>query len=148
METTLWNVAFGLMAGVVGWTVAEFFGQPFRRGVDLIARVRVEMIRYANLRLPLKENREDPSSPAVENNFMEEDKARLITAQDTFRGLGAELRALAETEPAATFVLKLFGRDLRAAATGLIGLSNSNEYGGRRHFQVRTIEKALCFKSA
>ena len=43
------DIAFGLAAGVLGWTVAEFFGKPFRRGLDLVSDARTSTILHANV---------------------------------------------------------------------------------------------------
>jgi hypothetical protein len=142
---TLWDVAFGLAAGVVGWAAAEFFVKPFRRGLDLVTAVRVEMIRYGNLRLPFKENRDEPMEPIPTQGFSDEDEKRLETAQMVFRDLGAQALAFAETEFIAHHVLKWLRRDLGAAASGLIGLSNTDAKGSTYHWQKETVEKAIWF---
>jgi len=132
------GIAFGLIAGVIGWTAAEFFGKPIRRGIDLVLDARVEVVRHGNE--PALTLGRTPIGPKSEHE-------RLKKAQDAFCELGAKFHAFAKTEYIATRALSLLGLDLLEAATALIGLSNTmHEYGSASAMFFDRVEHALRFK--
>jgi hypothetical protein len=143
---TIASVFLGLAAGLLGWIFAEFFGKPFRRGLDLVFTARTELYRYANVRLPWKENREKPDAPIRVEGFSDRERDQLAKAQATYRDLGVQFAAFAETEPIADFMLGLFGRDLKAASAGFIGLSNTDQDGQKLHHQMKTVQRGLGIK--
>lgn len=110
------SVAFGLIAGVIGWFAAEFFGKPLRRGLDLCERTRKETIRHGSIITR--------GSPALLNVDPGE-RTRLREAADMYREVGAELQAFAKTEPLATWALERFWRcQVHEAGIALVAVSN------------------------
>jgi hypothetical protein len=128
---TISGIALALVAGVVGWIVAEFFGKPLRRGLALIEETRKDIIRYGNVSGSTYQRGPAGHLRDVQLSHLAVD--RLRTAQEAYRDLGAKLQAFAKTEPIATWVLKRCGLHVYEAGVVLIGLSNSiHEYGSRR----------------
>lgn len=144
---TLTDIAFGLVAGVLGWLIAEFIVRPVRRGLDAFAEGQVELLRYGNVRAKVQERDEASPKLAPVEDFTGEDEKRLAKAQETFRDIGARLLALAQTERLPSAILRLFGYDAEVAGRAMIGLSNTiHAYGkSRAHFAAEA-EKTLRLK--
>lgn len=80
---TLSGIAFGLIAGVIGWIVAEFLGKPLRRGLALIEKGRKELIRLGNVPPTTLETSLLPGGVGIAPTL--EQRARTEAARDTFR---------------------------------------------------------------
>ena len=139
----------GAIGAALGWTISSFIGNPLRKFFDLRGEVIRRLIEFANVPARWKEIADDSgakSGERIEIELAENEIARLEEAQRTFRDLASQMRAFAENEPLALWLVRLRYNPLKASA-GLIGLSNTYDtYGGTKAFQRKTIETALRIK--
>lgn len=141
------TVILGILTGSIGWLATEFFAKPFRRGIDLVADVKMQAVMHGNVRDRAAERDGSPDA-VTPTGISEADDKRLREAESEYRKLGAKLMAFCVTEPFAARCLKRFGYDIDAASRALIGLSNSvGVYGRMRTEHTARIEKSLSFKT-
>ena len=146
---TLTSIAFGLISGFIGWILTEFFAKPFRRGMDLVIEVRTKAIIYGNVPAKYQSQAADGNGPYVPTDAANEDLARLRSAEEGYRELGAKLQAFAKTEPLATWGLRLFGLKVAEAGVALLSVSNTlGVYGLERRNSMARLEAALRMHSS
>ena len=133
-----------IAAALISWIVFNTIGKPLLRFFDLRTEVRRTMILYDNVRARWREN---VRVLAMGDEDMTPDNfERLQEAENQYRDLASQVRALADTQSPTCTVLRWFGFDVRKASSGLIGLSNTvNTYGKTRAFQKQAINEALKF---
>jgi hypothetical protein len=123
------NLATGFCGGIAAWFFTNYFGGPVLEFWKLRSEVHRFLYYYANISF----NRPPPS------RYVEE-------ARMCFRSLGARLDALHATSPRLVgwgFVWRKY--DLKIAASGLTGLSNSlapQREAQALHFRVKA-QRAL-----
>ena len=133
----------------LGWGVSSFVGSPVRKFFDLRGEIIRRLTEFANVRARYKvlpdgslgvgglEELGQISDPEI---------ARLEEAQRTLRDLASQMRAFAENEALAAWVVRRLYDPIHASA-GLIGLSRSYDtYGKDRAFHRETVVKALRIK--
>jgi hypothetical protein len=105
------------------------------------------MILYDNVRARWRQADEGVRVSAVGAEDMTPDNfERLQEAENQYRDLASQVRAFADTQSPTCTVLRWFGFDVRKAASGLIGLSNTiNTFGKTRAFHKEAINGALKF---
>lgn len=134
---------------LVTWIVFNAVGKPLLAFFDLRTEIRRSMILYGNVAARWRETVAGLVPADGTNEMPPEALERLRAAENQYRELGAQVRAFADTQSPTCFVLKRMGFDVRMAASGLIGLSNTiSTYGKNRAFQTETINSALKFKNA
>jgi hypothetical protein len=103
----MWSAIASLLLGTIGWFVASFFGKPLLDFLNLRSQVHEEVILAGNIG-PMRAGTSD------------------YRAIERLRRLGAQVRATSITaSPLLRWYLSKAGYDLKKAAGGLIGLSNS-----------------------
>jgi hypothetical protein len=142
----VWSTVGAFALGGVGWLVTSFVASPFRKFFDLRSEVIHKSVLYANVSAAEKENTDGSIEPiAVSEGEIE----RLQEAQDAFRDLAAQMRALALNEPFAVRLVELRGHDPMEASACLLGVSNTlNRYGRARKEAKEALEKVLHFRTA
>jgi hypothetical protein len=144
------QILWTILLGGFGWFTLEFVGRPVRRLFDLRGEVIRTMTVFANVRARWREVRDDvgaSSGDAEELQLSYEEIGRLNEAKVAYRDLASQLRAFAQNEYFATWIVRRFGYEPAKASGSLIGLSNTIEtYGGNRAFQTRTVQEALRIK--
>jgi hypothetical protein len=119
---SLLNLATGFCGGVAAWFVTNFFGGPVLEFRKLRSEAQRFLYYYANISF----ERPPPSRDVEE-------------ARKCFRSLGARLDALLASSPRPIlFGFRLRKYDLKIAANGLTGLSNS--------LTPEREEQARCFR--
>jgi hypothetical protein len=131
-----WTLLGGAIAGIGTWFLASFVGGPVRRFYDLRREVNRCLVQYGNIL----------RAPGLPNDFgldikpYDPDHGRRAEAHNTFRNLGAEMRAFANGEPLASRVVSWLGYDANKIASALIGHSNEIlSVGGVWHSQVEKL---------
>jgi hypothetical protein len=82
-----------------------------------------------------------------EPGFTEADAKRLEEAEGIFRELASQMRAFAQNETLAVWIVKLLRYDPVMASSGLIGISHSlATYGRNRVLQKKRVQDALRFR--
>jgi hypothetical protein len=137
---SVWLPAFvGLLAGMIGWAGSSFVGKPLRSFFDLRGEIIQRIIEFANVRARYNVDEEEVDPPLSADEI-----ARLDEKKRVIRDLAARMRAFAENEPVAVWVVTRLGYDLANASTGLFGLSNTaDRYGPDKKFHEQTLERAL-----
>jgi hypothetical protein len=137
---TIGSLLAGAIAAGLGWSTTEFLARPIRRFYDLRAEIIQKMAEYAKLRARFKQ-----TDNGVEEytSLSAQESARLEEAQQTFRELGARMRAFAYNETFASRVIG-FWYDPQKASQGLIGYSNTiGTYGPDKASKKKMVEDAL-----
>ena len=130
-------------AGAMGWFGTAFLGRPIRHFFDLRGEVIRRWTQCANV---LRARwREDPSKTwqiVEEPGFTEADAKRLEEAEGIFRELASQMRAFAQNETLAVWIVKLlrydrdgkFGADWDLSQSGHLRPQprSSEEEGSRR----------------
>ena len=139
--SNLGTIAIALLS----WIVFNTIGQPLLRFFDLRTEIRRVMVLYDNVIA----RRRDAGALAVAVDDMTPDNFdRLQEAENQYRDLASQVRAFADTQSPTCVVLRWFGFDLRKAASGLLGLSNTlNAYGKGRASHKEAINAAMKFSS-
>jgi hypothetical protein len=141
------QIAWPVALAAAGWLVLEFLGRPVGKFFDLRGEVIRTMTGFANTRARWKEVRDGvgaSSGDAEELDLSYEEIGRLNDAKVAYRDLASQLRAFAQNEYLATWVVRRFGYEPAKASAALIGMSNTiGTYGGNRAFQTRAVEEAL-----
>lgn len=137
--------AIGVFAlGGIGWLVASFVGQPFRRFFDLRNEVIHKGVLYANVRAAQQARADGTVEPV---DLGEGDLTRLREAEEAFRDLAARMRAFALNEPLAVWLVSLWQFNPMVASTALLSVSNTlNSYGGERAAAKSKLENTLGFR--
>jgi hypothetical protein len=134
----------GLVGAALAWLFTEFLGRPFRQFFDLRREVNSSLVRFGNVRGRSQANGDHRT--LIELAPPEE--KRLMEAQDTFRRLGAEMRAFANAEYFASPVVTWFGFNPDEIAKALIGYSNQiDTYGPGRDLFHKRVESLLRIRS-
>jgi hypothetical protein len=139
--SNLGTIAIALLS----WIVFNTIGQPLLRFFDLRTEIRRVMVLYDNVIA----RRRDAGALAVAVDDMTPDNFdRLQEAENQHRDMASQVRAFADTQSPTCTVLRWFGFDLRKAASGLLGLSNTlNAYGKGRASHKEAINAAMKFSS-
>ena len=104
------------------------------------------MILYDNVRARWRDRDNVRISAVGEEDTTPDDLQRLREAENQYKDLASQVRAFADTQSPTCVILRWLGYDIRKAAAGLIGLSNTvNTYGKTRAFHKQTINEALRF---
>jgi hypothetical protein len=135
----------GAAGAIIGWIISSFIGTPVRKFIDLRGEVIRRLTEYANVRARWKEVR-NPSgavSRVEEQGLSDKEIARLEEAQRVLRDLGSQMRAFAENESMAMWLVG-WRYDPMKASGGLIGLSNEyDRYGSGKALHRTTVATAL-----
>jgi hypothetical protein len=117
---TLPDFVWGAIGAAVSWPVVEFLARPFRQFFDIRRQVARCLVEYANVgaRALTKQTGE-----LVAYDLAPEDDARLVKAQEAYRGL-ADMRAFANGEWAANKAVMALGYNPNEIASALLGVSN------------------------
>jgi hypothetical protein len=113
--------------GVLGWFVAKFLAEPFRKFFDIKGEVARQLLTFANVRAKWKEDRHSLQAVLAdeEHGLPPEEEARLVLACATFRDLAARVKGFEQSEWLATRVLAILGYQLSEISKGLVGMSNN-----------------------
>ncbi len=134
----------GLIGAALAWLFTEFIGRPFRQFFDMRRQVGSNLVVFANVMARAKwdgDQRKPLDIPKSEDE-------RLTEAQETFRCLGGEMRAFANGEFFANWIVKLFGFNTSEISKALIAYSNEiSTYGEPRNLYHGRIEKLLRIRS-
>jgi hypothetical protein len=141
---SLWGFLLGAIGAALAWLLTEFLGRPFRQFFDLRRDVSGSLVRFGNVRARAKVDGDNLTL----TELARPDEERLMEAQETFRRLGGDMRAFANSEFFANLVVGLFGYDAYEISKALIGYSNEiGIYGeGRKKFHDQ-VEKLLHVRS-
>jgi hypothetical protein len=132
------NIVGFVAAGAMGWFGTAFLGRPIRHFFDLRGEVIRRWTQCANVRARWKEDPSKTWQTVEEPGFTEADAKRLEEAEGIFRELGSQMRAFAQNETLAVWIVKLLRYDPVMASAGLIGMSHSlATYGHNRVLQKR-----------
>jgi hypothetical protein len=145
-----WPIALGAAGTVVGWIILEFVGRPIRRFFDLKAEVVRQSVVFGNVSAKWKQRTETslPVRAIEDEELTPAQESRLQEAIDTFRDLGAQMRAFADSETLAIKALLVIGYNPLEAAKLLIGFSNNiSTYGQTRANTERALRAALKLSS-
>ena len=142
---TLPDFAWGALGAAVSWPIVEFVARPFRQFFDIRRQVNRCLVMYGNVRARDSINQKGKRKP---NELPTADGARLTEAENTFRGLAADMRAFANGEPAANRAVKLLGYDANKIASALIGLSSNIGTAGQAKADAKyEVERLLGIRS-
>jgi len=140
----MYSLVWGTLAAVIGWPLVAFVARPFREFFDIRREVNRSLVKYGNVMARAKYEKGVRKSLRLSKH---EDE-RLTAAQDEARSLAADMRAFANGEPLANWVVKRFHYDANKIASALIGFSNSlSTYGSSRDRTKTQVEKLLRIKS-
>jgi hypothetical protein len=143
---TLPDFVWGALGAALGWPVVEFIARPFRQFYDIRRQVARAMVVYGNVSARAKLDNDYAWKPT---EITPEEDARLTEAQNTFRGLASDMRAFANGEKAANWIVKCVGYDANKIASALIGYSNQlSTYGLPRDQAGKHVEKLLGIRSS
>jgi hypothetical protein len=145
--TTALEILGFVAAGAVGWLGTAFIGRPIRHFFDLRGEVIRRWTQCANVRARWKEDPSKTWQTEEDPGFTETDAKRLEEAEGVFRELASQMRAFAQNETFAVWIVKLLRYDPVMASAGLIGMSNSlATYGRNRVLQKKRVQDALHFR--
>jgi hypothetical protein len=140
-----YSFLFGGLGVLIGWPVVEFIARPFRQFFDIRRQVNRCLVNYGNVSARSGMDQSGKMTPLTPT---EDENERLLEAQNTIRGLAADMRAFANGEPLANPLVNMFGFDANRIASELIGLSNNLvTYGEARDASRRKVEQLLRIKS-
>lgn len=140
----MYSLVWGTLAAVIGWPLVAFAARPFREFFDIRRQVNRSLVKYGNV---MARDRYEKGVRQILKLPKYED-ARLTAAQDEARSLAADMRAFANGEPLANWVVKRFDYDPNKIASALIGYSNNlSTYGSARDNSQRQVEKLLRIKT-
>jgi hypothetical protein len=142
---TILGFVVGAIGAALAWFLTEFVGRPFRRFFDLRGEVSHRLVQFDNV---------TARSKMVDNNTRREpiglpdnENARLTDAENAFRDLASQIRAFAQAEPFAEWIVRcVVGYKAAEISKALIGYSNEiGTYGpSRAHFKKK-IEELMRF---
>jgi hypothetical protein len=135
--------ALGAIGAALAWLLTEFVGRPFRRFFELRGEVSRRLVQFDNVHARARmvdDTRREPTG------ITEGEDARLTEAQNTLRDLASQIRAFAQAEPFAEWIVRRVGYEVTEISKALIGYSNEiSTYGpNRAHFKKR-IEDLMGF---
>ena len=147
MGTAALEIMGFVAAGAMGWFGTAFLGRPIRHFFDLRGEVIRRWTQCTNVRARWREDPSKTWQTVEEPGFTEADAKRLEEAEGIFRELASQMRAFAQNETLAVWIVKLLRYDPVMASSGLIGISDSlATYGRNRVLQKKRVQDALRFR--
>jgi hypothetical protein len=145
MKSALVPLLWGTVSVLIGWPFVEFVARPFRQFFDMRRQVARALVNYGNVGARSVRTQTGESETV---HLHENDAARLVKAQEAYRGLGADMRAFANGEWLAYWVVRGFGYDANIIASALISLStNLPVKGTDLHESRKSVEQLLRIRS-
>jgi hypothetical protein len=142
---TVPDFVWGALGAAVSWPIIEFVARPFRQFFDIRRRVAHDLVEYANVGARAHTK---PSGEFVAYDLPAEEDARLVKAQDAYRGLAADMRAFANGEWAANQAVMAFGYNANEISSALISLANNLPIKGQAlHDAHQRVERLLGIRS-
>lgn len=145
-HSALVPLIWGTVSVLIGWPFVEFVARPFRQFFDIRRQVARALVNYGNVgaRSVRTQTGEWKSI-----DLPPEDDAQLVRAQETYRGLAADMRAFANGERLAYWAVKaLFRYDANIIAGALLGLEGNLSVKGEDLNQSRKrVEQLLGIRS-
>jgi hypothetical protein len=138
---------FGAIGAFLAWVLAEFVGRPFRRFFDLRGEISRRLVQFDNVSARAKMIDDTRREPIKLNPAQD---TRLTEAQNVFRDLASQMRAFAQAEWLAEWIVRrVFRFDACETSKALIGYSNElSTYGkGRDTFKAR-VQSLLRIRAA
>jgi hypothetical protein len=141
MSVVLQTVIIGFIGGICAWFFTDFGAKPFRRFYDLRSEVGRCLVYYGNV---TARGRWVNAYQIETTDILPDENERLTEAQNAYQHLGAKMRAFADGERLANWMVRATGFDASKIATALMVYSNEIEtYGHRRAGARNHLEKLL-----
>jgi hypothetical protein len=146
MKTALVPLLWGTVSVLIGWPFVEFVARPFRQFFDIRLQVARALVNYGNVGARSEISQTGKWEPI---HLHADEDARLVKAQEAYRGLAADMRAFANGERLAYYAVKaLFRYDANIIASALISLStNLPAKGADLHKSRERVEQLLGIRS-
>jgi hypothetical protein len=141
----LQSLITGFLGGVGAWFLTDYVAKPLRRFYDLRREVSRCLVVFGNVGA---RSAIDQSGARKKLELSADEDARLVDAQNTFRGLAGDMRAFANVDFLANWLVTRLGYDADKIASALIALEGELPTKGKPRADARErVQKLLHIRS-